>query len=78
MPALAYMLATVARGRIDAVSQRLMKLKEVENTHQLYGQWDIIIKIRTKTMADLRDFVEKVRKLDGITGTETLLASDVF
>lgn len=78
MPALAYMLIAVKQGKIEPVSQRLMKHKEVENVHQLYGQWDILVKIRTKTMAELRDFIEKVRKLDGIEGTETLIASDVF
>lgn len=78
MAAAAYMLITTAHGKIDEVSERLMKFKEIDDIHQIYGPWDIIVKIKTKTMADLRDFLEKVRQVKDVTGTETLIASDVF
>ncbi|MBW3020929.1 Lrp/AsnC ligand binding domain-containing protein, partial [Candidatus Woesearchaeota archaeon] len=53
--------------------------KQVTEVHELYGQWEIILKIETAEMADLQDFINNVIRADkDIQGTETLIVSDVF
>lgn len=79
MPALAYILVQVEHGAIDQVSQKIVKFKEITDMHHLYGEFDIILKIETDSMAHLQDFVaKKLRPIKQIKSTETLVTSDVF
>ena len=79
MPALAYVLIQTEHGKIDLVSKKLIKYKEVADIHHLYGEFDIIIRVEAGTMAKLQDFVaNKLRPVKEITATETLVASDIF
>ena len=78
MVQVAYMLITTKYGKEKEVSQALMKVKEVEDVHILYGQFDIIIKIKAESMAQIEEFIlNKVRANKDIESTETLIASDV-
>lgn len=79
MPALAYMLIQVEHSTIDKVSQRLMKFKEITDLHHLYGEFDIIAKIKAENQAHLQDFItNKIRKIKQIKTTQTLITSDIF
>ena len=79
MPALAYVLIQVNHGKMDLVSKRLMKYKEVTDIHHLYGEFDIIIQLETANSAKLQDFIaRKLRPVRDIKTTQTLVASDVF
>ena len=79
MPALAYMLIQVEHGTIDNVSQRLMKFRQITDIHHLYGEYDIIVKVKAQNPAALQDFiVKKIRKIKQINATETLITSDVL
>ncbi len=76
--ALAYILIVTRYGQIKKVSNRLLKIPEVENVHELYGQYDIIIKVKLKNISDLETFTEKhLRHAEGIDRTETLIVSDI-
>jgi DNA-binding Lrp family transcriptional regulator len=78
MVQVAYMLITTKYGKEREVSEELMKHKEVEDVHILYGQFDIILKIKAKDMAEVEKFIlDKVRGNKDIESTETLIASDV-
>ena len=78
MPAQAYMLISTKHGKIDEVSERLMKLKYVADIRQVYGPWDIVATLKTKSMADLNDFLGEIKQFKNVTATETLICSDVF
>jgi DNA-binding Lrp family transcriptional regulator len=79
MPALAYVLIQVSHGKIDLISKRLIKYKEVTDIHQLYGEFDIIITAEAANSAKLQDFIaNKLRPVKDIKTTQTLIASDVF
>ncbi len=74
----AYILFTVKYGKTREVSEKLAKRDEVERVHELYGQFDIIAKVKTKTNRELEDFLQKnIRQIEDVEGTETLVVSDV-
>jgi len=74
----AYILFMVKYGEKLDVSKLLGKHKEVESVHELYGQFDVIAKVKVKTQTELEDFIQKnIRQLKEVEGTETLIVSDV-
>lgn len=73
-----YILFTIKYGKKTEVSKTLAKYEQVESLHELYGQYDIIAKLKAKTRRELEDFIqEKIRKIRDVEGTETLVVSDV-
>ncbi|MBW2992386.1 Lrp/AsnC ligand binding domain-containing protein [Candidatus Woesearchaeota archaeon] len=73
----AYVLISTDPAAIKKTSQYLLKFDKIENIHELYGQYDIIIKVVSKNRAELDDFCEeKIRRLKGIRGAETLIVSE--
>lgn len=73
-----YVLFTVKYGKEIDVSNKLKNFTEVERIHKLYGQYDIIAKIKCKTNKELEDFIQKnIRSTQYVESTETLVVSDV-
>ncbi len=78
MPVLAYVLITVKFGTNKEVVEKLMKLSEVEEAHILYGQYDVIIKIKLKDMEQLDEFIfKKIKVIPNVESTETLISGDI-
>ena len=78
MSQLVYMLLIVKYGEKKQVSKKLLQFDEIENVHELFGQYDIIIKIHQEDLKKIEDFVEQnIRSMPEIERTETLVVSDV-
>jgi len=76
--ALVYILVVTKYGRKKEVSNKLLKFKEVDDVHELYGQYDVIIKVSAPDMRRLEDFIQKnIRSIKEIEGTQTLVVSDI-
>lgn len=78
MSQLVYMLVVVKYGAKKRVSEALLKFREIENIHELYGQYDIILKIREDSLSKIENFIQKhIRTMPEIERTETLVVSDI-
>jgi len=78
MVAEVYILIITEFGKTRDVSSKLLTMPEIQNIHELYGQYDIIIKVKAETMNKLEEFIQNsIRSIDHIEGTETLVISDV-
>lgn len=76
--AIAYVLITVTHGHSNDVASEIMQFSEVENIHELFGQYDIIVKIKTDNTKNLGKFVrENLIGLSYVESTETLVVSDI-
>ena len=74
----AYMLIDVKHGKARSIAKRIARFQQVEGVHELYGQFDLIIKVKDLTKSKLEDFMqENIRSIKGIEDTETLVVSDV-
>lgn len=75
---LAYMLLVVKYGHKKKVSKQLLEFNEIDNVHELFGQYDLILKIRHSSLKEIENFVEQnIRSIPEIERTETLVVSDV-
>ena len=76
--ALVYILVITKYGKKKAVADKLLRFKEIEDIHELYGQFDIIAKISAPDIKKLEDFIQNnIRNIKDIEGTQTLVVSDI-
>jgi DNA-binding Lrp family transcriptional regulator len=66
------MIAAEAR-LTDRVMARLAGLASVRAVHSTNGRWDLIAEIGTDSLAGFDDALAQIRRLDGVTASETSL-----
>ncbi|MGQ9719017.1 MAG: Lrp/AsnC family transcriptional regulator [Nitrososphaerales archaeon] len=70
----AFVLMSVRSGSDREVMEKLSGIKEVEGAYEIYGVYDIIIKIRARSVEELKEIVmNRVRKLEDVHTTLTLM-----
>ncbi|MGE5313502.1 MAG: Lrp/AsnC family transcriptional regulator [Acidobacteriota bacterium] len=75
----AIVLLTVARDRITPVAEQLADLQGISEVHSVAGTYDLVAIIRVADNEQLAKLVtEKIRAIDGIEKSETLIAFRVY
>lgn len=75
----AIVLLTVERDKINSVADRISDIEGVSEVYSVAGRYDLAAIIRVKTNDDLaRVVTENIRKVAGITSSETLIAFRVY
>lgn len=70
----AFVLINAVLGSEDKVRSALIKIPEVKETHMVYGVYDIIARIETESMDDLKELVgSKIRLLENVRSTLTMI-----
>jgi len=74
---LAYILLTTCGADVSEVAKEIIDIEEVSNAHIIYGQYDIIVRVKVKNLDHLRDInLNKISKIKGIDTTTTLIVAD--
>ena len=55
------------------VSKRLKELPNVETVYEITGQYDVAIIISGLNIAEVNECVEKIRRIEGVTNTTTMV-----
>ena len=66
------MIAIEGRGA-DRIIRQLSSMPEMRQVHSTNGRWDIIVEIGTQTLEEFDNVLFRVRRLEGITSSETSL-----
>ena len=75
----AIVLLTVARDRITPVAEQLADMQGISEVHSVAGKYDLVAIIRVPDNEQLAVLVtEKIRAIDGIEKSETLIAFRVY
>lgn len=75
----AILLCNVDRRRIPETAQALLEHEEISEVYSVAGDYDLVAIIRVRHHEDLADVVTgKLARIDGITGTHTLIAFRAF
>ncbi len=73
----AYVLIAIEGIDVNKVAKDLTNIDEIENVHLIYGEYDIIATVKTKTLFDLKELaLSKIGKVKGIIKTSTLIVAD--
>jgi len=71
---MAYVMINSETGYEAEVMKELKKIPSVQEVYQLYGVYDIIIKIEAENMEELKEIVSlRIRELEKIRSTLTLI-----
>ncbi len=72
--ATAFVLINAEIGSEGDVLKDLNAIPEVKEAYMVYGVYDIIARIETDTMQDLKDTISwKIRRLDKVRSTLTMI-----
>jgi Lrp/AsnC family transcriptional regulator for asnA, asnC and gidA len=72
--ATAYLLLNVETGSEEEVMRSLNPIQEVSEAQMVYGIYDIIIRVETETMAEMKDLVNgRIRRLYRVRSTMTMI-----
>ena len=72
--ATAFVLINAEIGAESEVLKGLKEVPEVKEAHMVYGVYDIIARIQTETMQELKDITSwKIRRLDKVRSTLTMI-----
>ena len=55
------------------VSQMLRKISNVETVYEVTGEYDIVVIIAGLNIAEVNECVEKIRRVDGVVKTNTMI-----
>lgn len=69
-----YVLVVCDLRRTEAIESELRKVDHVQEVHMLSGLYDIIVKMAGPSTNDLEYAYSKIRRIDGIKTTSTLVA----
>ena len=68
-----YVLVVCNLGRTEAITSELRKVDHVKEVQMLSGLYDIIVKLSGPSTNDLEYVYSKIRHIDGIKTTSTLV-----
>ena len=75
----AIVLLTAERDKINKVAEAIADVEGVSEVYSVAGRYDLAAVVRVKDNDDLANVVtERIRKVAGITSSETLIAFRVY
>jgi DNA-binding Lrp family transcriptional regulator len=70
---LAFINLKCERGRTEETTKNLMDIDEILEIHEIYDKFDLLIKIRSKNLDNLRDIiVNKILSINYVKETELM------
>jgi len=74
----AYVLINAEAGAESEVLEALKAIQEVKEAHMVYGVYDIIARLETKSMEELKNVVSwRIRRLDKVRSTITTICMEL-
>lgn len=67
------MMVEVAGGGAERAMKRLTAMPQVQAVHSTNGTWDMIVEIGARTLEEFDQVLFAIRRLDGVTRSETSL-----
>ncbi len=73
----AFVLINTEAAASKKVMEALKEIDAVEEAYWVYGIWDIVARIEVATVDKLKEIVSwRLRRLDGVRSTQTMILSD--
>ncbi len=74
---IAFVLINTEPANEEKVLQEVVKIEGIEEAYILYGVYDILAKIKTESMENLKQtIIWQIRKIEGVVSTLTLIVAE--
>ena len=70
----AYVLMNTEANALWNVADSTLKIEGVKTAHAVTGEFDVVALVSFPKIEDLGKIIEKMQRLKGVRGTETLIA----
>ncbi|HVP16213.1 MAG TPA: Lrp/AsnC ligand binding domain-containing protein [candidate division Zixibacteria bacterium] len=70
----AYILMSTEANALWNVAESTLKIEGVRTAHAVAGEFDVVALVSFPKIEDLGRILEKIQRLKGVRGTETLIA----
>ncbi len=74
----AYVMCTVQLGKTNEVLAALKKIPNITSVAVITGEYDIIVRVETKTMDEMYDRTQEIHLIKGIVETTTSVIQKEF
>lgn len=71
----AYVFVIMKSG-IKVPKDKFLKLEGVKEVAEVYGKYDLIIKVMLSKLTDLQKFILNLRKIKGVEKTITMICAE--
>ena len=59
---------------LKCVTDELVKIEEVEEVYDVFGRYDLVVRLKVNTLDDLSNLIaDEIRYIPGVLSTETLI-----
>lgn len=70
---IAFILCVVQPGSEEDVIEKISNMKNVIEVHELYGEYDMIVKVNVKELGELDILTSSIRRVPGVQMTSTMI-----
>ena len=67
----AYVLVAMQPGNLNNAFKEMSKTENVENTSVVAGEYDMVVRVKVKTLENLHEVTNKIRMIGGVEKTTT-------
>lgn len=71
----AFVMLTVKVGTDPAVVEKLKRLNRVTGVFEVYSLYDIVVEVEADTLDEIQETVSKVRRLEDVISTNTMVVA---
>jgi len=73
---IAYILLKTIIAKEHEVAQKLQEIEGIVEARVVFGEYDVVAKAQVEDVKALDEMVTKIRKINGVAATSTLIAPD--
>ncbi len=70
---IAFILCVVQPGSEEDVIEKISNMKNVIEVHELYGEYDMIVKVNVKELGELDILTSSIRRVPGVKMSSTMI-----
>ncbi|HNZ87008.1 MAG TPA: Lrp/AsnC ligand binding domain-containing protein [Methanofastidiosum sp.] len=70
---IAFIVCVVQPGAEEDVVEKISNMKNVLEVHELYGEYDMIVKVNVKELGELDILTSSIRRVPGVQMTSTMI-----
>ena len=70
---IAFILCVVQPGNEEDVIEKISNMKNVIEVHELYGEYDMIVKVNVKELGELDILTSSIRRVSGVQMSSTMI-----
>lgn len=74
---LSFVLIKARAGKYSYVANELSKYPEIIEIHETTGNYDMVVKIRTRSSEELNTFLDQIGEIEGVVATHTMVVLKV-